>query len=775
MKRTVILSLGMLLCCTAMHAQADSRHTLRGTVHDADGQTLPLANIVLYDVADSVTILNHGITDMEGRYEIADVAPGAYCAVLSYVGFRTVRDTLRVTASLTRDYRLEADAGMLGEVEVSGRRMTSSMEKSTYAILPKDLTGRQHALDLLEIIPTLAVDPVSRKVSGMGDKPVKLLINGMNAGETELQSLAPEDVLRLEHYEIPPARYAAYETVVNVVTRKIESGFTGGVNILHAFTTGFGNDMAWFKYNRGGHQLSFDYFLGYRDYDDQRQDMVYDYSFRGVRYGKDAKVRRHFGYGQNVINLTYTFQRGDNSAFQMKLSPNYLDSHVRGASDIRLDADGDATARTGSISNFQGEFNPVLDLYYWHKLTDRDELALNVVGTGFMTSNDYVSREYGGEDMRELLLDNDVDEQNRKYSLIGEAYYSRRLNADRLNIGYSAETYRLNSHVINTFGNNRFSTSFMQHYLYAEWVGQTGKWGYNASFGISRKETDTYADTYSSWILRPFFTLQYSMSPSHRLRLSFERQNSEPSISSLSDNRTYITDHIIGQGNPHLRHSIANRAALNWYLSAGQHATLTLAPFFTYTQSPVNSYFTASDDYIVRASENGRSQRQYGMQYNLRLQPFRSNLVAVTLFGEVTNTELFSTFVGHYSHLYAPFGYRINMLYGAFSASYQGRIVSYRLNGPYLTSDENLSTAEVRYRKGNFTMQASCFWPFTKATYHTRTIPESTVRYDALTRIYDNASMILVGFSWTFSRGKTYGEKNRQLQNRDMDSGVFYK
>jgi hypothetical protein len=775
MKRIISLSFVMLLCCAAMHAQADRRVTLRGTVLDADGQTLPLVNVVLYDVADSVNILNHGITDMQGNYEITGIEPGRYCAVLSYVGFRTVRDTLNITSSLTRNYRLETDAEMLGEIEVRGRRVTPSMEKVTYAVLPKDLQGRLHALDLLEIIPTLTVDPLNRKVRGTGDRPVKLLVNGMNAGETELQALSPEDVLRIEHYEIPPARYAAYETVVNVVTRKIESGFTGGLTLSHAFTTGFGNDMAYFKYNHGKHQFGLDWFLGYRDYDDQRQEIHYDYLFRDVRYKRDARVQRHFGYGQNVINLTYTFQSGDNSALQVKFSPNYLDSHVRGTSTVGLDVDGETAERTGKLSNFQSEFNPVADIYYWLRLSDRDELALNIVGTGFVTSNDYLAREYGGEDMSELLLDNDVDEQNRKYSLTGEAYYSRKLNADRLNVGYSAETYRLNSHVINTFGDTRFSTSFMQHYLYAEWVGQTGNWGYNASFGVSRKETNTYADSYDSWILRPFFTLQYSISPAQRLRLSFERKNSEPSISSLSDNKTYVTDQIIEQGNPYLRHSVANSVALNYSLTTDRF-TLTLAPSFVYTESPVNSYFSVSDDYIVQASENGRSQRQYGIRYSLRLQPFRSNIFSATLFGELTNTELFSSYIGHYSHLYKPFGYQLRLLYGNISAQYQGRIVGRRLNGPYLTSDENLSTVEIRYRAGDsFSILASCFWPFTRPLYQTRTIPESPVQYDRDTRIYDSASMILVGFSWTFGKGKKYSEKDRKLQNRDMDSGVFYR
>jgi hypothetical protein len=775
MKRILSLSFFLLLCCTAIHSQTGIRSVLRGTVYDAEGQTLPLVNIVLYDLADSVNMLNHGITDKNGHYEITGNEPGNYCALLSFVGFRTLRDTLDMASSLTRNYRLETNAEMLEEVEIRGQRVTPSMEKVTYSILPDDMKEKLHALDLLEIIPTLRVDPLSLKVIAMGDKPVKLLVNGMNASETELQALLPEDVVRLEHYEIPPARYAAYETVVNVITRKIDSGFTGGITLSHAFTTGFGNDMAFFKYNHRQHQLSLNYFLGYRDYSDQRQDMNYDYSFRNIHYKKDAQVQRRFGYDQHVISLTYTFQGSDNSTFQARFSPNYLYSHVRGTSDIRFLAGSETAERTGKLTNFQNEFNPTADLYYWHKLTDKDELAFNMVATGFMTSNDYLAKEYGGEGMNELLLDNDADEQNRKYSLIGEAYYSRKLHAGRLNAGYSGEIYRLSSHVINTFGDTKFSTSFRQHYLYAEWVGQTGNWGYNASFGISRKETDTYADTYAAWILRPFFTLQYHINPQQRLRLSFERNNAEPSISSLSDNKTYITDHIIEQGNPYLRHSIANRTALNYTLTA-RHFTLTLAPSFTYTESPINSYFTESEDYIVRTSENGSSQRQYGIQYNLRLQPFRSNILSLTLFGELRNTELFSPYIGHQSHLYKPFGYQLNLSLGNFSAQYQGRIVGYRLNGPYLTSDENLSTIELRYRTSdNFSILASCFWPFTESRYHTYTIPESVVQYSNSTRIYDNASMILAGFSWTFGKGKKYAEKNKLLQNRDMDSGVFYR
>jgi hypothetical protein len=767
------LSSAMLLCRMALYAQTG---LLGGTVRNTEGETLPLVNIVLYDVADSVNMRNHGVSDMEGRYEIAGIEAGDYCVVLSYVGFRTVRDTLHMTgASLRRDYRLETNAELIGEIEIRGQRMTASMEKSTYAILPDDVRERQHALDLLEIIPGLMVDRLTHQVRALGDKPVKLLVNGMNATETELQTLSPQDVLRLEHYEIPPARYAAYETVVNVITRKIESGFTGGITLSHAFRTGFGNDQAYFNYNYKQHQLSVRYFLGYRDHKDQRQDIGYAYSFHTIPYKKETQVQRQFGYDQHVIGLTYTFQGGDHSALQVKFSPNYLNSHIRGESDVDFLAGNETTERIGKLENYQKEFNPVADIYYWHKISDRDELGFNVVGTGFATSNAYLAKEYGGEGMSELLLDNEADEQNRKYSLIGEAYYSRKLNAGRLNAGYSAEAYRLGSHVVNTFGDARFSTSFAQHYLYAEWVGETGKWGYNASFGLSRKETNTYAGGYVGWILRPFFTLQYSMDPQQRLRLSFERKNAEPSIANLSDNKTYITDHIIEQGNPYLRHSISNRAALN-YSFITPRFVLTLVPSFVYVESPINSYFMESEEYLVRTSENGNSQRQYGIQYNVRLQPFRSHRLSLTLFGELTHTELFSTYIRHYSHLYKPLGYQVDFSWGNLSAQYQGRIVGYRMNGPYLTADTNFSSIELRYRiNDDFSLLASCFWPFTHSKNHTYTIPESLVEYSNRTQIYDSASMIQVGFSWSFSKGKEYSERNRQLQNRDMDSGVFYK
>jgi hypothetical protein len=594
----------------------------------------------------------------------------------------------------------------------------------------------------------------------------------MNASETELQTILPGDVIRLEHYEIPPARYAAYECVVNVVTRKVVSGFNGGLTLAHAFTTGFMNDQLYFKYNSGDHQFSLDYVLVYRDHRDQRNTILYEYDFGGVHYKKNSLDRTHFGYGMHLPSLTYTFQRSLTS-LQLRLTPKRTDYHRRGESSIILSADDETADRSGIGWGFQSETVPVLDSYLSQGLSNGDEIVGTLVGTGFWTSTDYVAREFGGVDGAELLLNNDVKERNRKYSLLGEAYYSRKLSFGELNMGYSFDVHRLKSHVINTFGDREFGTDYNEHYVYVENVGEFGKFSYTGSLGVIRQSTSTYLSRYRDWIFRPHGSLRYGTGV-HRVRLSFERKNNVPPISSLSDNQSYVTDHIISRGNPLLRQCISNRLNLSYTLT-GDRFSLVLGPKWQYIASPWQGDYSLSSDYLVGSSINGNGERRYGLDYNIRYTPFAAGYVTLSVNGELTRTELFSAVFGHYAHLYSPVLYRLNLRYGKWSGMYQGRIVSYRLNGLYLSADENSSWSELRYSvRDNFSLILSSTWLFKRVRYHMYATAANAIYYESTTRILDSESMFLLGFSWSFSRGRTYAEKDRSLERSDTDSGRYY-
>jgi len=749
-----------------------SQNSVKGVVTDNDNLPVPFANVVMYNTLDSTTFKYGGITDLNGNYEIKNVAADNYCLVVSFIGYRNIKDTIAVngTSPILLNYKMEADIKMLNAASVQESRARTLPDKTTYSILPKDIKSSRNALDLTTIVPQIIFDPVNEKISGTNGKPVKILINGLNATEIELKSLRPDQIIRLDHYDVPPARYAEYGNVINIITKSAEDGFAAGINASSAFTTGFGNEMAYFKFNRKQQQFAIDYSLYYRNYSDREQESFYNYNFNGTEYTRTQKLKNAFGYDDHYINFTYTNQKTDNYALKIKLSPNYMGRKNDGNSVIDYDANGELSQRTGNDHTKASVFSPSADIYFWKQMNNKQELAVNIVGTGFLTSNKYYKKEY--DSSHNLVLDDNMDEKNRKQSLIGEVNYSVELKKMRLNAGYSVETSSMKSDVVNSFESSIYTTSLLKNYLYSEISGQKDKWSYKASIGVSNIKRETVSDKYSNWLFRPSLTVGYNINKNQNLRLSYKKDSAEPSLSELSNNRIFITEHIIRQGNPDLRPSVSNELFLDYSLKT-KLFDFQFTPYYRQTTNPINTYFTRSGENIVMASENGEYSETYGMSYSGTIKPFSSNLVTIRFNGQVMNTELRSAQAGSYSHLYTPLWYQINVQHKNILVYYQGNIVGKYLNGPYLSTNENNSHFGARYTRNNLSVFASIYWIFTRSKYRTSTIPESIVNFHNFSWINDNASMFVLGISYNLVKGKSYSEKARKLQNADRDSGMF--
>ncbi|MDR0961503.1 MAG: outer membrane beta-barrel protein [Mediterranea sp.] len=754
-----------------------SQVAFKGKVIDETGEALPFANLTLFLLPDTATVKYYSITDLQGTFTVENVEVGSYLCNLSYIGYETIHDTLQVANLQTvfeRSYQMKPASNLVSEVVVTGSKQTVSTGKLSYLITEKERQGKTSAFDMMNLLPNILINRLTQSISSASGGSVMILINGLSSNATDLLALQPEDILRIEHYEVPPTRYVNYDSVVNVVTKPRTTGWTAAAGVDHAFTTGFGNDYLRLSFFKGQHQFSLNYNLHYRNYTDRQYNRLYEYDFQNSHYVNSREGRDKFGYDAHSINLTYLYQ-ADKTVIRAKFTPTYMGVHSDGNEDVELKKDAVTELRTNTKWRRSSEFNPVLDLYAQHKLTDKDEFALNVVGTGFFTDNKYRNQEREVES-GELKLNEDVREDNRKYSLIGEAWYSHKWNdVHTLNVGYQLETYRLNSKVDNTFGYNDFITDYRQHYGYAELVGNSGKWGYVLSAGVVQKHTASIANRYSSWLFRPSLTLQYNLEKGQLLRLRFIRQNSEPSISSLSDNKTYITDEIISMGNPYLRNQTGNSLQLTYGLNL-PWMNLQLNPFFSYIQSPLNSYFSYSDaeNMIVQQTENGVRNRMYGFTYSLRVIPFKSNYVTVGVSGSLYKENIKTRTVGTIAHLNHPLRGYMQLTYKDWSLYYQGVLVTYSLNGSYYSATENYSEISLGYNRKNWSVSASCYWPFTRSKYHTYSIDQSIVKYDARTRINDNASMFTLGFTLFLNKGKTYQAKSAVLQNSDGDSGSFY-
>jgi hypothetical protein len=762
--------LAVALTVNTMYAQV----SLKGCVKDDVNVPVPFANVAMYSTADT-SVLKYGtITDLNGNYDFKNIKEDNYLLVVSYMGFKNLRDTIVIVKGgenqLVHNHTLVVDAKMLDAATVRESRVNIQSDKTTYSILPSDIKGKSSALDLTTIVPLVIYDPVNEKISSAEGKSMKILVNGMNANEIELKTLKPEHIARIEHYDIPPARYADFGGVLNIITKVREDGFAAGGNLSSAFTTGFGNEMLYFKYNKGRSQIGADYSLYHRNYKKNKIETSYDYMFNQTRMQRFQRSNSAFGYDDNYVNLTYVNQKENDYAIKIKLSPNFMTSHSNNNSQIDYIEAQESESRTGTNIQQQSVLGPTADIYLWKQLKNKQELALNIVGTGFITSNDYSKNEFS--DNGSLLLEDNMLEKNRKMSLIGEINYSVEFSKARFNAGYSIEANNLNSKVTNSFENIEYKTSFLKNYLYTELSGKSGKLSYKASLGLSNIQRETFTQQFNDWVFRPSALLGYSLGKGGVISMQYRMYSTEPSIAQLSNNRVYVTEHIIRQGNPELRHSISNEIRLDWSWGT-KFLDLKLSTIYLHTQRPINSYFSQGEEYIVIASENGIWSKSYVGVYSGTIKPFKSNIITARIQGQVLKSELSSTLAGNYSHVYAPMWYQINFLYKNWSAQYQGNIVGRALNGPYLRSNENQSNIIIGYTKGNLMISASCYWFLTKSKYSTVTIPESLVKYSSSNWIDDNKSMIVLGLRYNIFKGIKYNEKASKLQNADRDTGMF--
>lgn len=173
-----------VLIARVSHAQ---NGIVRGHLYDEDtGEPVVFANVVLEGTGRGAN------TDFEGFFSIAEVPPGAYDLVATYLGYDTVRTEIRVGTAevLYRRLFLSPVAIDLRAVDVSGRRerARTEVQAATIALTPNEIkalpaTGGE--ADLAQYLTVLPGIIQSGDQGGQlyirGGSPVqnKVLLDGM--------------------------------------------------------------------------------------------------------------------------------------------------------------------------------------------------------------------------------------------------------------------------------------------------------------------------------------------------------------------------------------------------------------------------------------------------------------------------------------------------------------------------------------------------------------------------------------------------------------------
>ncbi|MBR5393347.1 MAG: TonB-dependent receptor [Prevotella sp.] len=759
------------------------RH-LTGTIIDEQGQPVAYANIAILNPVDS-TLLGGGVSNESGYFVVPTEAHRVILKC-SFVGYRTYYRSCEVGHIGT--IQMKPAEYTINGVTVEGTRIMNYVDKSVHTFSVEQISQARNIRDLLEHVKDLKIDPVTNKIKRMDGGSVKILINGIASSDIDLKGIPANKIVRVEYYNIPPARYADAGTLINVITKRMDTGINAGIEARTAITTGFTDDEAYLNLTSGNHQLSLSYSFSLRDYTKRFGELTYDYTLQSylpdetssspVHYNYQEKTHDKFGYTWNDPVIKYTYNKPENIAVQIVATPHFNNRHSDGKKDIqKISTLHTSEIGEGEDGSRMSTFGPNLNVYVQKTLPKNQELSIDLVGTYYHNSSKNWDEERSVSNGETWLSDNQ-EQQNNKYSFIGELAYTKKWEKNSLSLGYRGTFGRSNATISNVLSNYKdydYSSASYQHYMYAEYSGNISKLMYRIGAGVTQVTQDNTDAHDSHWLFTPKLILSTNLSKKMSLQWVTSSQSNTPPISQLSNNASLVIPGVLSIGNPYLKSYNTYQSELIHKWNLGWLQT-QLGLYYAYTDSPINRYYTQQEingqQYIVGTNENANHSSELGGSYLLVVSPFKSQILTLILQGYVARQNVSSPIIGHYHHTWAPLYFALQFRKGNWGASYVGNIVSKRLNGSTLDAEENSSHLQIYWQKKNWRIFAADYWLFTRSRYSGYSMPTSILQSTYKTWIDDNKSMFILGFSYDFSTGKNL-KINRKLQNKDSDTGSF--
>ncbi|PWN70020.1 TonB-dependent receptor [Chryseobacterium phosphatilyticum] len=659
------------------------------------------------------------------------------------------------------------------EVIVKSQRKKQFADKAVYTFDKEALDRARYAKDLLRSLPELQLDPISNTLKSTKGGTTLFLINGIEATDLQVRSIAPGEVVKVEYYDIPPARWSTRaDTVVNILTRSTETGYVFGAEVSSGLSTGFVNGSAYAAFTKGKNDFGLEYSLNLRDYNDRRVNSIYDYQLNGMHYRSDENRTDHFGYTDQNVAFRYTRLVPDDYTFQAKLDMNIFSRFSKGTGQSIFAKDNAPEEHAMFKNNASDYVIPKLDLYYSKRMGERDELSINVVGSHYTTNTSETAKEWIVNSGLSVY-DNDMMLKAKQTSIVGELAHVHDFKTGKLSSGYRISRTSISNDLNNLAGYSQYNVNYLEQYFYTEFSGKLEKFSYRVGAGLTNIHNKSAENTFDEWTFTPKVILSYQLRNNQNLRFTGSFTPVSPRSNALSSNVIQVAPNIVQRGNPFLKSQQVFSNALTYSFN-NKHFDFNAGLFYRYTNRVINQYYVLDDTLggYALTYENGKSGQRYGVEVTGSYKPIGSNLLVVKLVLTPTS-EMIKTSAGALiKNNYLGNSFVLSSEYKSFSLQYEFNIPVYSLNGAFLNTNENANHVFVSYKLKNWSFSSGMYWMGMPSEYKTKSLPESLVDYRLHTQIMNNKSMFVLGLSYDFSKGKKT-EIQRKLNNVTAPAATF--
>lgn len=660
------------------------------------------------------------------------------------------------------------------EVILKSQHKKQFADHANYTFDKEALEKARNSKDLLTTLPELQLDPISNTVKSIKGGKVLFLINGIEASDNQIKSVTPTNVVRVEYFDIPPARYSQRaDTVVNIITRNPEVGYSYGADVTSALTTGFVNGSAYAGYTKGKNDFGLEYSINLRDYNNRQYSKIYDYSLNDIHYRSDESGKDHFGYTDQNIALRYANVNPEKKyTFQSKLSFDINTNFNKGIGNSVYTKDL-ITENHNTIHNSNSNYtSPTLDLYYSKNIGKKDELSLNIIGSYYNTKSNQFDYEWVSV-TDEDVFNNKMNLKAKQTGLVGEIVHIHNFEKGKLSSGYRITNTNISNNLVNLLGNSDYSVNYLTQYLYTEYSGKKDKFTYRFGIGLTNIHNKSAGTTQDDLTLNPKLVLSYSIANNQSIRVTSDYTSKSPWADALSSNIVQVVPNIYKTGNPYLKPSHILRNNLVYSFN-NKYFDFNLVPFYNILYKDITQFYVFVEELegYTLTNENSKYTRQAGIQFSGSIKPFGNSLLIIKPFFQFSSILLKKQDGTEIKNDYLRNFFTIFSEYKSFSIQYQFNIPVYVLNGAFLSTNENASHLFINYKKQNWTFSTGIYWLGIPSEYKTKSLPESLVGYTAQTQICNNKNMIVLGLSFDFSSGRKL-QIQKKLNNSTTPATTF--
>lgn len=636
----------------------------------------------------------------------------------------------------------------------------------------------ENGYDLINkmMLPGVVVSLSNKTVSMVNKQTVLLYINDKPASQSDVVSLRPADVIKVEFIDAPGAEYGFDTNVGSVIkffVKRYDSGYAVGVQTSNALTTIYGQNYVYAKYYKGMSQFALTASNGYSSIRRRNTSEYNEYNLGDETHiiQRDG-INTKLGYSDTNVDLTYNLTKPQKYILDFCVSGAFYDAPHRGNKQYVTETG--KTPYYSFTNNTEHYFKPTFNLFHKVYMGSHQTLTSNAVFTIIDTDYGYYMEEYTDENLTSKQNQYSYDTDGLKHSFIFETKYMNQLgglrwvSGVRYAYGNVKNKYKGYSSDVNRMTEDNT-------YLYTQLSGNLWKrLGFLAGVGASyqyAKQGDLKTD---NWVFRPQITVQAPIKKVF-LRYTFEVYPMTPSLGNLSNTLQQANEFEYSKGNPELKMNsyFINRLTANASLGKVYMGNTIR---YDYSHHPVMSEISLTEidgkKAFLRTVANQKSFTHLYDNFFVQYEVIKDML---TLQGNV--------FYHHYQSIADSYSHYLNdvngmvqadMYVGKWSLGASWSSASKELMGESISKNSSSSSVYVNYRLGQLRIGLMANYLFQKnGVEQPEELINKNLKKSLKLRIPAMGNLVMFTLSWNFQKGKDHQAGENSFFNSDADAGIL--